>query len=110
MRLLTQEIIERLPSLGSQDGKPPEEVKVVAKFFDPTGSWTWDVTEGEQREDGEWEFFGLVRGFDTELGYFTLRELQRAKDGLTGLRALPIERDLHFGVEHTLAEVLAQPL
>jgi len=110
MRLLTQEIIERLPSLGSQDGKPPEEVKVVAKFFDPTGSWTWYVTEGDQRDDGDWEFFGLVRGFDTELGYFTLKELESAKNEQVGLAALPIERDLYFGFDHTLAEVLAQPL
>lgn len=110
MELLTQEIIAKLPKLGSQDGKDPHEVKVVAKFFDPTGSWTWYVVEGEQRDDGDWEFFGLVRGFETELGYFTLSELQHAKEGLTGLHALPIERDLHFGFEHTLTEVLAQPL
>ena len=110
MELLTEEIKGRLPKLGAQDGKDPQEVKVVAKFFDPTGSWTWYVTEGEQREDGDWEFFGLVRGFETELGYFTLSELQHAKDRLTGLQALPIERDLHFGFRHTLADVLAQPL
>jgi len=104
MKLLTQEIIHRLPKLGSQDGKDPREVKVVAKFFDPTGSWTWYVTEGEQREDGDWEFFGFVRGFENELGYFTLNELEHAKDGLRGLRGVPIERDLNFGFEHTLAE------
>ena len=110
MELLTEEIKGRLPKLGAQDGKDPQEVKVVAKFFDPIGSWTWYVVEGEQREDGDWEFFGLVRGFEAELGSFTLSELQHAKDGLTGLQALPIERDLHFGFEHTLAEVLAQPI
>lgn len=110
MELLTQKIIEKLPKLGSQDGKPPEKVKVVAKFFDPTGSWTWYVVEGEQRADGDWEFFGLVRGFETELGYFTLSELQHAKDGLTGLCGLPIERDLAFGFDHTLADAMAQPL
>ena len=110
MELLTQDIIERLPRLGSQDGKPPTEVTVVAKFFDPTVSWTWYVVEGEQREDGDWEFFGLVRGFETELGYFTLKELEHAKDGLPGLKAVPIERDMYFGTDHTLSEVLTQPL
>ena len=110
MLLLTRDIKDRLPCLGSQDGKPPTEVRVVVKFFDPTGSWTWYVTEGEQRADGEWEFFGLVRGFETELGYFTLSELGHAKDGLTGLQALPVERDLNFGFEHTLAGVMAQSL
>jgi hypothetical protein len=105
MKLLTKEIAARLPKLYSQDGKSKEDVKVIVKFFDPTGSWTWYVTEGEQREDGDWEFFGLVSGFEAELGYFTLRDLERAKAGFTGLQALPIERDLHFGFNHTLAEV-----
>jgi len=110
MELLTQELKERLPKLGSQDGKDPNEVKVIVKFFDPTGNWTWYATEGEQTEDGDWEFFGLVDGFEKELGYFRLSEIEHAKDGQTGLRALPIERDLHFGFQHTLADVLAQPL
>ena len=29
MKLLTKEIIDRLPSLNSQDGKPPEAVKII---------------------------------------------------------------------------------
>jgi Protein of unknown function (DUF2958) len=41
-------------------------------------------------------FFGLVVGFEKELGYFSLHELKTAKEGLRGLRALPIERDIHF--------------
>lgn len=110
MKLLTEEIIQRLPKLRSQEDRDPQDVPVIVKFFDPTGSWTWYVTEGEQREDGDWEFFGFVRGFENELGYFTLGELEHAKDGLRGLKGVPIERDLHFGFEHTLAEVMAQPL
>ena len=104
MKLLTKEIEKKLPRLYSQDGKDPNDVKVVVKFFDPTGSWTWYATEGERQEDGDWRFFGLVDGHEKELGYFTLSELQDAKRGFTGLQALPIERDAHFG-EHTLAEV-----
>ncbi len=110
MELLTKDLKARLPKLGSQEGKDPSNVKVIVKFFDPTGSWTWYAIEGEQREDGDWEFFGLVRGFEAELGYFTLNELRHAKDGLKGLQALPIERDLHFGFEHSLADVLAEQL
>jgi hypothetical protein len=37
-------------------------------------------------------FFGLVIGFEQELGYFSLSELQHARGPL----GLPIERDLHF--------------
>ncbi len=41
-------------------------------------------------------FFGFVVGFEAELGYFTLSQLQTAKKDLNGLQALPIERDLYF--------------
>jgi len=38
------------------------------------------------------EFFGLVKGFEEEFGYFTLSELE----GVTGPMGLKIERDLYF--------------
>jgi len=110
MKLLTREVLKRLPKLGSQSEKKAEEVKIVVKFFDPTGSWSWYASEGEQRADGDWEFFGLVRGFEVEYGSFCLSELVHAKDGLTGMRALPIERDIHFGFEHTLADAEARSI
>ena len=105
MMLLTQEIKRALPKLYSQEDKPAEQVPIIVKFFDPTGSWTWYVTEGEPTEDGDYRFFGLVDGFEKELGYFLLSDLQHAKAGQTGMRALPIERDLHFAGK-TLAEVM----
>jgi hypothetical protein len=94
MKLLTKEIQNKLPAIGSQS--EVEDPVAVIKFFDPVGSWTWFVIEGGQQEDGDWMFYGLVHGFEKEFGYFTLSELQSCKRGLTGLRALPIERDLHF--------------
>jgi len=42
--------------------------------------------------DGEDTFFGLVSRFEVELGYFSLKELQRVKGPL----GLQIERDLYF--------------
>ena len=94
MKLLTKEIKETLPRLYSQENE--KDPMVICKFFDPVGSWTWLVTEGEENGDGDFEFFGLVIGFEIELGYFTLSQLETAKQGLTGLKALPIERDLSF--------------
>ena len=104
MKLLSKEILEKLPPLYSQ-----EQVKdplVVCKFFDPTGSWTWYAYEGSpvdesgyfdtDREKVDFLFFGLVIGHVPEFGYFSLKELETAKEGLQGLRALPIERDLWF--------------
>lgn len=86
MKLLTEAIREKLPPLRAteHDADP----LAVVKFFTPWSNWTWYATEF----DGEDQFFGLVVGFDTELGYFSLSELQNAR-GPAGLR---IERDLHF--------------
>ena len=105
MKLMTQEVIKRLPPLGSQNGMKPEEVKIAVKFFAPWGSWTWYVIEGERTPDGDWEFFGLVRGSETELGYFRLSDLQ----SIRGSFGLGIERDRSF-YGRTLAEAQASQI
>jgi len=102
--LLPDSLKERMPALYSQE--EVQDPMVVCKFFDPVGSWTWYATEGSPvDEDGYYDtnkekvdylFFGLVVGFVKELGYFSLTELQTLKEGLRGMRALPIERDVHF--------------
>lgn len=46
MKLLPQEIREKLPLLYSQKGKGGKAI-VYLKFFTPSSSWTWYVTEGE---------------------------------------------------------------
>jgi hypothetical protein len=102
MELMTQELETVFPTLYSQEDKDPKDIKVIAKFFDPCGSWTWYATECDPKER---LFFGYVRGFENELGYFSLDELSSVKGPL----GLGIERDLHFG-EHTLAEVIQKRL
>jgi hypothetical protein len=94
MKLLTDEIKEKLPALYAQEKDC--DPMVYVKYFDPTGSWTWYALEGEETEEGDFLFFGYVAGFEPELGYFTLSQLRTAKKGLTGLPRLPIERDLYF--------------
>lgn len=94
MKLLTEEIKNILPVLYSQENE--KDPMVYCKFFDPTGSWTWYVTEGEETDNDDFLFFGYVIGFDAELGYFTRSQLETAKQGATGINALPIERDLYF--------------
>ena len=95
MELLTDEIRGKLPKLYSQENNPDPIVQV--KFFTPWSNWAWYVIEGEPvlDEDGNEEdflFFGLVEGFEKELGYFSLRELESVK----GPFGLTIERDLFF--------------
>ncbi len=65
-----------------------EPAKALVKFFTPDSNWTWYAAEF----DGEDIFFGLVIGFEVEMGYFRLSELQAVRGPL----GLPIERDLHF--------------
>lgn len=102
--LLPDILKEQMPSLYSQENE--REPLVVVKYFDPVGSWTWYATEGSPvDEDGymdtnkpkvDYLFFGLVVGLEPELGYFSLNELKTAKEDLRGIRAMPIERDIHF--------------
>ena len=104
MKLLTEELRQQLPPLYSQENEA--DPMVLCKFFDPVGSWTWYAIEGSPVDEHgycdtdnakvDFLFFGLVLGFEPELGYFSLQELVHAKHGRTGLRALPIEWDLYF--------------
>lgn len=68
------------------------------KFFTPDANWTWYPTE----YDGIDTFFGLVAGFEVELGYFSLTELE----GIRGPFGLHIERD-NFYTPTTLRQLQA---
>ncbi len=85
--LLDQDSREKLPPLYSGEEKGMEALAQV-KFFTPDSNWTWYASEF----DGEDIFFGLVSGYEVELGYFSLKELQET----TGPMGLLIERDLYF--------------
>ena len=97
MELMPGEIRAALPPLYSQEKNGLEAIAPV-KFFTAAGSWTWYATEF----DGDDLLFGLVAGFEVELGYFGLRELESVSDQL----GLPIERDLYYRPA-TLREIQA---
>jgi len=86
MKLLTKELREKLPELYSNENE--KDPKAVVKFFTPLSNWTWYATEF----DGNDTFFGLVDGFDKELGYFSLSEFE----SLNGKGVMHVERDLYF--------------
>ena len=77
---------DNLPGLDVQE----EEAMARIKLFDPTGSWTWYLAayDSETRTA-----FGLVFGFEPELGYINMQELVDFRGRRFGL---PIERDLHW--------------
>lgn len=99
MKLLTNEDLKKLqaqdPYHPSGPGKelPAEELMIVVKFFTPDSSWTWWACSASQDEkSGDVQFFGLVQGFEKEIGYFCLSELESIKGPL----GLPVERDLYW--------------
>ena len=87
MQLLTKEIKTKAEKQYNQGGEMSQ--KVVAKFFDPVGSWTWYLMNKDPESDYCW---GIVKGNAVEMGSFGLDELQ----DYTGHFGLGIERDTSF--------------
>ena len=88
MKLLTKAIEKKLPEPLSTDGQGDAAIAQV-KFFCPWNQWTWYATEYDPQDR---IFFGLVVGFETELGSFSLDELESVR----GMFGLGIERDTSF--------------
>ena len=101
MKFITKEILNKIPKLYAQE-KLGEDAIVYAKWFTPWTNWTWFATELDP-EDGT--AFGLVSGFEVELGYFNINELQE----IQGPYGLKIERDKYW-TPKTLKEVREKEL
>lgn len=86
MQLLNKELRDKLPPLYKTENESNPICHI--KFFTPDSNWTWYVMEF----DGTDTFFGYVCGLDSELGYFSLSELEN----YTSTIGLKIERDLSF--------------
>lgn len=97
MQMMTKALAATLPSLRSTEGKTEQEVIAHVHYF--TSSWDWWATEYDPETR---TFFGLVRGFEIELGYFSLDELEENGCERNPLRG--IERDLYW-TPTSLAEV-----
>ena len=87
MKLLTKEILKQIPKLYAQEKS--QDPTVYVKFFCPWSNWTCYGTEYSPEDK---VFFGYVCGFENELGYFSLEELE----SIVGPGGLKIERDIHF--------------
>ena len=72
--LMTDEMLERVPELYSQEDIDVVDKVVHAAYIIPFRSnWTWYMTEYD-RASGD--AFGLVVGFEPEWGYFNIEELK----------------------------------
>ena len=89
MKLLTKEITKKAQKQYDK-GSDMDEQMVVAKFFDPMGSWTWYLMN-MQDETGNYAW-GIVKGHEVEAGSFSVRQLQDIKLPF----GIGIERDTLF--------------
>lgn len=87
MKLLTDELINKFPPLYATENE--KDPMVLCKFFTPDSSWSWYAIEFDKTKK---IFFGYVCGFENELGYFSLTELESIKGHL----GLNVERDTSF--------------
>ena len=78
---------DKVPRPSATDGKADPIARI--KLFDPTGWWTWYIVEYDPETRTA---YGLVHGFERELGYFSMAELV----DIRGAFGLPIERDIHW--------------
>lgn len=100
MKLMTKELEAQFAKQIGTDDKSEDEVLVIAHYF--AGSWDWWATEYDPESR---RFFGLVRGFEIELGYFSLDEMEENSCNVRPLGG--IERDLYW-TPKSLADVRAQ--
>ena len=97
--LMTKELGDTIPALyANENAVDYDAVLAPAKFFSPYTGWRWYVTEWDPTSG---LCFGLVEGFETELGYFELTELAE----VTVLGGVPaVERDLYWEAK-TIGEI-----
>ena len=98
-QLMTQKLADTIPAIYANEKVADyDTVLVHAKLFSPYSNWTWFITEIDP-ETGQ--CFGLVEGFERELGYFDLTELA---EGTVFSDVPAVERDLYWQ-PRTLGEI-----
>jgi len=85
--LIPAELAATIPKLYAAE-KEKDPIAYL-RWFTPDSNWTWYVLEADLDQRIA---FGLVKGFETELGYIALDEIESVRGPL----GLPVERDLHF--------------
>ena len=98
-QLMTRRLADAIPDLGANANVADcDNVLAPGKLFSPYSGWTWYITE---MDPATGTCFGLVEGFERELGYFDLSELAET----TVFGGVPaVERDLYWEPK-TLGEI-----
>ena len=86
MKLIPEDLLKIIPKLYETE-EQNNPIVYVKLFLD---AWTWYITE--LSIDGDICFGYVVSPFESEQGYFSLKELETIKGAL----GLKVERDLSF--------------
>lgn len=86
--LIPISILENIPDLYETERSLNPICQV--KIFTPDAQWTWYIIEISKEDKST--CYGYVKGFESELGYFSLKELESIKGAL----GLGVERDIFF--------------
>ena len=87
-KLIPQTLLSDIPDLYATEGSL--DPLCYVKLFTPDSNWTWFIIEFSKADVKT--CYGYVQGLESELGYFTLEELESVHGSL----GLSIERDLSF--------------
>lgn len=87
-KLIPQTLLSDIPDLYETEGILNPICHV--KLFTPDSNFTWFIIEFSKADAKT--CYGYVQGLDSELGYFTLEELE----SIHGPIGLTIERDMLF--------------
>ena len=84
MKLLTKEILKKLPKLYSQPAHDDlsQEMVFYVKLFTPDSNWTWFIAEYDPETEIAW---GLVKGLEQEYGSFDMKEIKEIR-GITEIQ------------------------
>ena len=87
--LIPKELIEKMKIPKLYETEEISNPTCHVKLFTPDSVFTWFIIELSIDED---TCYGFVKGFESELGYFSLKELESIKGAL----GLGVERDTSF--------------
>ena len=86
--LISEDLLSNIPDLYETERAINPICQV--KLFTPDSQWTWYIIEFSKEDKST--CYGYIKGFESELGYFSLQELESIKGPL----GLAVERDLSF--------------
>ena len=84
--LIPKDLLKQIPKLYETE-EQNDPIAYVKLFLD---GWTWLITEISIDEDIAFGY--VVSPFESELGYFSINEIQTIKNSL----GIGVERDLYF--------------